>query len=432
MTGRFGAIRRRERGGTAQLAGGAAIGQVVALAVYPLLTRLYAPSDLGLLGVYSSLVGIVGVVACLRYDQAIPLPYAARDAFALSIVSCMSTVAMSLLTLASLLLIPGINPVAGTEHGSLLVIMVPLGILSVGVYMTFSMLALRLRLYGRIGATRAVQGTVGPLLQVAGGSAHIGPWPLLVGHLIGQSTGTLNLSRAVHQQIPKDMWARAWPRVRFAARRYRRFALLGTPSSLLNSSALLLGPLLITSAYGLSAAGQFSLATLVLTAPVQLVGRSTAQVFYSKLAAEGASRANRIGPELRRVLRSLTLLGIGPALLVVFLGPWLFSLLFGPQWNEAGVFARILAITYLIAVVAAPAGQVYLLTQRQDLSLLLNLFKVTAPLVGFLLLPALGATVVQAVTAFAVVLSLEYVLVCVIAVHLSRSRTTREGSRYVP
>ncbi|MGQ9623675.1 MAG: lipopolysaccharide biosynthesis protein, partial [Candidatus Caldatribacteriaceae bacterium] len=56
------------------LAGGTALGQAVTVLVSPILTRLYSPEDFGVFGVYASLLGIVAVIASLRYEYAIPLP----------------------------------------------------------------------------------------------------------------------------------------------------------------------------------------------------------------------------------------------------------------------------------------------------------------------------------------------------------------------
>ena len=52
---------------------GTAFGQIIVLAASPLLTRLYTPEDFGILGVFSALLGILGIAVCLRYELAIPL-----------------------------------------------------------------------------------------------------------------------------------------------------------------------------------------------------------------------------------------------------------------------------------------------------------------------------------------------------------------------
>ena len=55
------------------LVGGTAAGQIIVMAASPILTRLYSPEDFGLLSVYAGLLGILGVIASLRYQLATPL-----------------------------------------------------------------------------------------------------------------------------------------------------------------------------------------------------------------------------------------------------------------------------------------------------------------------------------------------------------------------
>jgi O-antigen/teichoic acid export membrane protein len=55
------------------LVGGTATAQVISILASPVLTRLYTTEDFGLLAVYGSIIGIVGVIASLRYELAIPI-----------------------------------------------------------------------------------------------------------------------------------------------------------------------------------------------------------------------------------------------------------------------------------------------------------------------------------------------------------------------
>ncbi len=52
---------------------GTALGQGLVLVSAPLLTRLYTPTDFGVLAVYGSIVSLVAVAASLRYELAIAL-----------------------------------------------------------------------------------------------------------------------------------------------------------------------------------------------------------------------------------------------------------------------------------------------------------------------------------------------------------------------
>src|ERR1700753_2219660 len=63
------------------LVGGTAMTQAIAVAASPVLTRIYRPSDFGVLQVFISLTGFVMVMAAGRYEFALLLPEDEQSAF---------------------------------------------------------------------------------------------------------------------------------------------------------------------------------------------------------------------------------------------------------------------------------------------------------------------------------------------------------------
>ena len=87
-----------------KLAGGAALAQVVSVLVAPLISRLYGPDVFGVSSVFNSIVTILGVVACARYELAIMLPRQDEEAVNLLAVSLYSAMGVSALIAALVLL----------------------------------------------------------------------------------------------------------------------------------------------------------------------------------------------------------------------------------------------------------------------------------------------------------------------------------------
>ena len=56
-----------------ELLTGTAAAQLITLALYPLLGRLYRPEDFGVLALFTTASAILGAVACARYDIALPI-----------------------------------------------------------------------------------------------------------------------------------------------------------------------------------------------------------------------------------------------------------------------------------------------------------------------------------------------------------------------
>jgi O-antigen/teichoic acid export membrane protein len=145
------------------------------------------------------------------------------------------------------------------------------------------------------------------------------------------------------------------------ARRYRSFLFFGTSAALLTAASFHLPFIVLTAFFGTAAMGQFGLSYRMTTIPVTLVAQSIGQVFFSRAAAA------RQTPELARLTAqtATTLLALGlpifGALFVV--APQAFPLIFGPAWQEAGLYARLLAPYLLLSIVAQPLST--LLTVRE-------------------------------------------------------------------
>src|SRR3954471_16287753 len=77
---------------------GTAFGQLLAIAVSPLLSRLYTPADFGLFSLVNAFAMVLGTVAALRYEMAIPLPRADDEARAVLVVAACVTLGTTVAT----------------------------------------------------------------------------------------------------------------------------------------------------------------------------------------------------------------------------------------------------------------------------------------------------------------------------------------------
>ena len=88
------------------LISGTALAHAITAAAMPVATRLFTPQDFAAASAFSSLVGILVVAACLRYELAVPLPEDEVEAVNLLALSCGLTVAFSLVVAGIMAIIP--------------------------------------------------------------------------------------------------------------------------------------------------------------------------------------------------------------------------------------------------------------------------------------------------------------------------------------
>jgi O-antigen/teichoic acid export membrane protein len=354
-------------GQVALLAGGTVVGQSVVVLASPVLTRLYAPADWGVLATYTAVLSVVGVLSSLRYEQAIPLPDdndAAGHLLALSLL-------LVLVTSGALLVILGLwaGPLLRWLHLEPLrpfcaVLLV--SVLGGGVYQVLSMWAARTQAFSRLARTRVTQGVGGVAAQLAGGVLHLAPAGLLLGDAVGRIGGSGVLWDDARRAV-------AWHRLRWRGLwavmiRYAKFPLITTWAGLLNIISLQLPTLLLVSYFGMTVTGHYALGYRVLGAPSLLIGQAIGQVFFARAAANPR-------PEVLRALTERTALGLLAAGVplygcVILAGPALFALCFGAEWHAAGVYAQALAPWFLLWLISSPLSGLLIVREWQEATLL--------------------------------------------------------------
>ena len=349
---------------TLTLLAGGALAQALPLALGPWLTRLYTPAQFGQYAVFAALAANLAVVACARYDYALPL---ARDAA--------EARALMALCLRVLLAVGGATLVlsAGLGARGLLADWAWLApaVLAAGAVQWLSLWAARAERFAALASSRVTQHGGGALAQVAAGVASsTGSAGLVAGPVLG----TMAALAWLRHPAPAGGWRGLWtlPRAEWlaAARRHRRFPLLNTPHAFAGALQDTLAIALIVAWSGEPAAGFWGLALRYLKAPATLVGGAVSQALYPRLARAGADEARAAVRQVMSLLAGIALPLV--ALLMVF-GPELFARLFGEPWREAGELARALAPYIGLHFIASPLAVVTLAWAAQGWALRLAL-----------------------------------------------------------
>jgi len=395
----------------ATLAGATALAQAISFAASPLLTRLYTPDDFGIASVFVSLLSLAVGASALRYDLAIPLPDDDTTARALLSVS-----------LSCVLLTSAVVGAAVTGWGDRLVVwtntpglepflwlLVP-AFLVAGVHQVLTFWAVRARAYGRLARTRLSRNLGAATAQCILGVAGAGPMGLLVGELIGQGAGTATLAALARRRGESAGVPERVANALRAARAYYRFPVFLAGSSLLNSGGLFLPPILLARGYGAEAAGLFALAQRILEAPVRLVGLSISQVYLAEAAAVAREDAPRLAGMYFGTAKKLFVVGSIPVLAGGLVSPWLFGILFGADWSEAGTVAQALSWYVAVRFVAYPLSQTLNILGRQGLQMASDVFRFVAVLTLIPIGGHLGLPAIDTVRLFALGMGVSYLV----------------------
>lgn len=349
---------------------GTAIGQLGAVLASPILTRLYTPEEFGILGAFTAALGIITVIATLRYEMALPLVRDDKDATNLLLLCAIALFGMTALLIVGLLIF--------TPHhftwASLGILepfrwLLPIGFFCVGAYQLMVYLATRQHDFKAIAQTKIYQGGVGPLTQIGMGIGQFGSIGLILGFIIGQSMGISQLVWRLVIKKHRQLRDATWDGIKLMARRYIRFPLVSSWSALINvlGSQVLLAvamPILYSS----TVAGYIYLTDRVIVRPLIMVSTSILQVYVGE-----ASKNLMTDPgAVRRRFLQLTMTQIGIVsvwiLLMNLAAPYIFPIAFGAEWAAAVPYLCVLSIALLPQLVAHALIHTLQMLERQGLS----------------------------------------------------------------
>jgi len=398
--------------GVSRIVSGSVAGQGLVILCYPLLTRLYDPAEFGLLSVFSSIVGIISIVSSASLFQAIPMPPDDREA------ADLAWTALAAVTLTTVLT-AGVGLFAGPPIAALLGVpqlaqywwLVALTVFVMGAYLVLSEWMVRDRSYAALGNRNLFMGVGQAATQVGLGILKVGALGLLLGVGVGRlcALGGLLSGRGLLRYRRPGFAA-----MRAALGRFRRFPLLATPSALLTTAGLEAPLLVISAFYGDARAGLLGLTLRVFSGPTLVIGQAIDQVFSGESSAAIREPQGTLRRLMRTTVRKLVLLGAVPAVILGLFGPWIFGVVFGPSWTEAGVYAQLLALPYLLQFAVNPVSGVLLYLDRQGQMLGWSAIRLVLTAGGPVACALVGLPITGAIAALSVGQVLSYAVLYVL------------------
>ena len=400
----------------AMITGGTAIAQLLNALFSPIITRLYSPEEYGVLSVYTSILGLIVIIASLKYELSIPI--AEDDEKAVNVMTLCFFVLIIFVLIVFLIFSFFGEPILTVLDANALLnymYLIPIGVFLGGAYNILLQWAYRNKDFKSIANTKLAQSIIGNGVKVGLGFMQVGSIGLIIGQILHHGAGLGTLSRSfsknnIHlvKKINKN-------NILWGAKRYKNFPIFSAPAQFLNTAGTQLPVFFITSLYGSQILGFYGLANSIVNLPMALIGISVGDVFYGEAASVGRSNPKRIKDLSNKLFKSLLLIGLIPLLILLFFGPFLFSFVFGSQWYEAGVYARILAFLVFARFIFTPISRIYAVFERQKEALLLDLFRVILVFASFITAKFLGLSSYGAVMLYSFAMSIVYLVTYLLA-----------------
>ncbi|MGE5397599.1 MAG: lipopolysaccharide biosynthesis protein, partial [Chitinophagales bacterium] len=361
------------------IAAGNTFAQAITVLIAPILTRIYLPADYGNYVLFTSVVSLICVFSAGSYERAIMLPEDSKSANSLFGLSLLAHSGTTMIILIVLFAVWKMDTQVIQENQWLWI--VPAGVFILGLVRIFGYFLSRIQKFKEITTMQMIQSILSSGIQITAGLLYsLGSLGLIIGNVIGSLVAVVGVS--CHANKIMD-WKNRVSDFRLkaqldVAKRYKKFPKYNIFSDILNSSSSMLPLLLLGYYYNPVIVGWFALGQRVLALPMGLIGNSIAQVYFPK--AVGERREGIAGKGMLRLFKTLLSLSLVPMVLLMIIGPELFSFVFGSKWVTAGTYVSYLGPWMLMVFVVSPLAVLFDVYERQRELLFFNILLFTTRL----------------------------------------------------
>ncbi|WP_315247083.1 oligosaccharide flippase family protein [Pseudomonas fragi] len=401
----------------AVVATGTAGAQAIAMAFSPAITRIYGPETFGAMGTFIAIFEMVSPLAALSYPLAMVLPKQDSDAIGLAKISLWIALLTSLITALVLILFKTPIVEAFNLHAIEPYLLILPVTMFFSVLMTISsQWTIRKRLFNLKAKSAILQAFIIGLMKAGLGLLNPSAVILIGTTSFGYLLQAILIGVGVREKNKEDKPSKLSNyEATGLLKQYKDFAYYRTPQIFLNSVGQSLPILMLANLFTPAAVGFYVLARTVLFVPSNLIGTSVAEVFYPKFVE--TIRNGESGKKLLvKACATLAAIGSLPYLVLIAFGPWLFALIFGADWKEAGEYSRWMSIWLFVVLVTRPIIAAIPALSLQGLFLAFEaiavLIRVLAILIGYLWMgTALGAVMAFSVSNVIIYTALTFLIV---------------------
>ncbi|MCC4722349.1 oligosaccharide flippase family protein [Salinicoccus sp. RF5] len=367
------------------VASGTALAQIVTIALSPIITRLYGPEAFGLLGIFTAVVGILSPIAALSYPVAIVLPKSNNDANKLVRLSLYLTITVAIIALIILLFFNNtIASLFNIEKISTFLYLIPLVIIFSGILQVIQQWLIRTKQF-RVSAKTEIYNSLLVNLSKIGVGLFL---PIAASLILLQTLGIALRGILMHYLSDRSMTFKGNSNDRSEllkiASYYKDFPIYRSPQIFINTFSQKLPILLLTIFFGPVTSGFYLLGTQTMGAPVQLIGKSVQNVFYSRIS-EVANNGGEIIKVLIKTMAGLGFIGVVPFGFIVIFGPEIFSFIFGEEWRRAGYYVQWIAVLSFFTLITRPIISTIPIVNIQKEFLIFEVFGTIAKLISLIL-----------------------------------------------
>lgn len=334
--------------------GGNVLAQVIALAAYFILMRIFSPDDYGLYNIFYSYIEVLIILSTLKYELAVVVADDDREANDLAGLTLrINTLAsLLLLTIVLVLWLTGMLPGNFAQLGWM-VLLIPPMVFFCGTSRVYGALFNRMHRYRSIAVNETVNAGTGALLKIALGLLGMLQAGMPVGTVAGRAIANITYRLKLRQLGRTPSFHGDRTAAFSVMRKHRNFPFFVASKDFINSLSYNLPFLWLALYFDRAEVGLFALALTFTFRPANLLNTAIEKVYYAR-TAEGVRQGEPVGRMISRMLLVVNAIALPVCILAWFVAEPVFSFCFGGRWAGCGVYVRALLPWIFLSLSATP------------------------------------------------------------------------------
>ncbi len=366
---------------------GNTLAQIISLAIYPVLSRLYSTDDFGLLNLFLSIAGVLVLFATAEYQDAILLPNDDNKASACFQTGFACTIVITLLCFFSLLFSHNIATAFNAPLLADIYYLLPFYVFFSALWMLISHWFYRKKEFVRISGYTLTQSVFNASAKSAFGILGNTAYGMIISMTIAPFIAFAGcLSKNIRKVLSPLFNVNKTDCISMA-KEYSNFPKYSLPRSIGNNFSGSLPVFLLTPFFSLSEIGIYGMALTLAFKPINLFNSSVHGVLYQRFS-EKVSSNEPLMPILSYFTKMATFIVVPVFAVLYFFLPWLAAVILGEEWRESGEYIRIMLPWLAILVVLGSVHFIPNLFNRQKGLLLFEIayfvLRIAALTVGIL------------------------------------------------
>lgn len=371
---------------SASLISGSTIAQLISIGTAPILYRIYSKNDYGVLGLYMATTATISAFSTLQYTQAILIEKDDIDAKnALWLVRLLNIFLAFTVFIILIFKNKYFGELLGTPSISNWLFMMPISILFNGQNEIFRIWANRKKAYSIMSSNSIQTAILVPVVSISLGIILEGPTGLFIGLLISQLVPAIFLTYKMSKKEVFGLSTLNIDGIKKIIKRHKNLPIYSFPSEFINRITNQLPVFFLNSVGGAATVGVYNLSTRIIGLPISLISSSVSEVFRQKAISDFHDNGD-CQLIFNQTLKVLFTISILPTILILSFGPNIFSLIFGENWREAGVYSQILIILFMCKFIVSPLSYMYILRNKLKEEFVIHIYFLLSNLTIFYLL----------------------------------------------